>query len=42
MRYYDAQIPGEPVPPPIQEPNDPPEYPDLPIREPKPDDPVDI
>jgi hypothetical protein len=38
---YDLRIPSEPTPPPIKEPN-PPENPDVPIREPGPDDPGQI
>jgi hypothetical protein len=36
------RIPSEPAPPPIQEPLDPPENPDVPVREPDPDDPGQI
>jgi hypothetical protein len=36
------RIPSEPAPPPIQEPLDPPENPDVPIREPDPEDPGQI
>ena len=36
------RIPGEPEPSPIQEPPDPPENPDLPVREPDPEDPGQI
>jgi hypothetical protein len=38
---YDFRIPSEPAPPPIKEPN-PPENPDVPIREPDPEDPGQI
>ena len=41
MSDYEAKIPGEPSPEPVHEPNDP-EHPDLPIREPEPEDPADI
>jgi hypothetical protein len=36
------RIPSEPLPPPIQEPLDPPENPDVPVREPDPEDPGQI
>ena len=36
------RIPSEPAPPSIQEPLDPPENPDVPIREPDPEDPGQI
>jgi hypothetical protein len=36
------RVPGEPEPFPIQEPPDPPENPDLPVREPDPEDPGQI
>ena len=36
------RIPSEPAPPPIQEPPDPPENPDVPVREPDPEDPGQI
>lgn len=39
---YAFRIPSEPAPPPIQEPHDPPENPDVPVREPDPDDPGQI
>lgn len=34
--------PAEPALPPVREPSDPPENPDVPIREPDPDEPGDI
>ena len=34
--------PAEPSPPPVKEPVDPPENPDMPIREPDPEDPNSI
>jgi len=34
--------PVGPSPPPIREPKDPPENPDMPVREPDPDDPHDV
>jgi hypothetical protein len=34
--------PAEPSPPPVKEPIDPPENPDMPIREPDPEDPNEI
>ena len=39
---YSLRIPSEPAPPPIQEPHDPPENPDVPVREPDPEDPGQI
>ena len=36
------RTPAEPTFPPIQEPNDPPDNPDVPVREPEPDDPGQI
>ena len=39
---YLLRIPAEPEPFPIKEPPDPPENPDLPIREPDPEDPGQI
>jgi len=39
---YDLRIPSEPAPPPIQDPIDPPENPDMPVREPDPEDPGQI
>jgi len=39
---YDLRISSEPSPPPIQDPIDPPENPDIPIREPEPDEPNQI
>jgi len=36
------RIPSEPAPPTIQEPIDPPENPDVPVREPDPEDPGQI
>ena len=36
------RVPSEPAPPPIQEPVDPPENPDMPVREPDPEDPGQI
>ena len=39
---YSFRTPAEPVIPPIQEPIDPPENPDVPIREPDPEDPGQI
>jgi hypothetical protein len=39
---YALRIPAEPSPPPIQDPIDPPENPDVPVREPEPDDPGQI
>jgi hypothetical protein len=32
------RAPAEPIPPPVQDPIDPPENPDVPVREPDPDD----
>lgn len=34
---YSFRKPAEPAPPPIKEPDDPPENPDIPIQEPEPD-----
>lgn len=34
--------PSEPAPPPIKEPTEPPENPDVPIREPEPNEPAEI
>jgi hypothetical protein len=39
---YSFRIPSEPSPPPIQDPIDPPENPDVPVREPDPEDPGQI
>lgn len=39
---YDLRTPSEPAPPPIREPDSPPENPDMPIREPDPDEPGEI
>lgn len=39
---YQFRFPSEPAPPPIQEPLDPPENPDVPVREPDPEDPGQI
>lgn len=39
---YALRSPAEPVIPPIQEPIDPPENPDVPVREPDPEDPGQI
>ena len=39
---YELRTPAEPYPPPIQEPVEPPENPDVPIREPDPEDPGQI
>lgn len=36
------RIPSEPAPPPIKEPTEPPENPDVPIREPEPNEPAEI
>ena len=36
------RTPAEPAPPPVREPIDPPENPDVPIREPDPEDPGQI
>jgi len=38
----ECRIPSEPAPPPIREPIDPPENPDMPVREPDPEEPNDI
>jgi len=40
--HLELRIPSEPLPPPIQEPFDPPENPDVPVREPDPEDPGQI
>jgi hypothetical protein len=42
MASYAFRTPAEPVIPPIQEPIDPPENPDVPVREPDPEDPGQI
>ena len=42
MTEYFLRTPAEPAPPPIQEPTDPPENPDVPVREPDPDEPNQI
>jgi hypothetical protein len=42
MHSYKFRAPAEPSPPPIQDPIDPPENPDVPVREPEPDDPNQI
>jgi hypothetical protein len=42
MPIYSLRTPAEPTFPPIQDPIDPPENPDVPIREPEPDDPGQI
>jgi len=39
---YALRTPAEPSVPPIQDPIDPPENPDVPVREPEPDDPGQI
>ncbi len=39
---YRLRIPSEPEPFPIKEPPDPPENPDMPVREPDPEDPGQI
>jgi hypothetical protein len=39
---YQLRIPSEPEPFPIKEPPDPPENPDMPVREPDPEDPGQI
>jgi hypothetical protein len=39
---YLLRTPAEPAVPPIQEPIDPPENPDMPVREPDPEDPGQI
>lgn len=39
---HEFRIPSEPAPPPIHEPIDPPENPDVPVREPDPEDPGQI
>jgi len=39
---YSLRIPSEPAPPPLQDPIDPPENPDVPVREPDPEDPGQI
>ncbi|HEY3617232.1 MAG TPA: hypothetical protein VGK96_10495 [Candidatus Sulfotelmatobacter sp.] len=39
---YHLRIPSEPEPFPIHEPPDPPENPDMPVREPDPEDPGQI
>lgn len=39
---YLLRAPAEPVPPPIQEPPDTPENPDVPVREPDPEEPGQI
>lgn len=39
---YQLRIPSEPEPFPIHEPPDPPENPDVPVREPDPEDPGQI
>jgi hypothetical protein len=36
------RTPAQPAPPPIKEPIDPPENPDVPVREPDPEDPGEI
>jgi hypothetical protein len=41
-RTFSRRIPSEPSPPPIQDPIDPPENPDVPVREPDPEDPGQI
>jgi hypothetical protein len=38
----ELRTPAEPAPTPIKEPDDPPENPNVPIREPEPDDPDEI
>jgi hypothetical protein len=45
MKYsfeYKFRMPADPEPFPIQEPPDPPENPDMPVREPDPEDPGQI
>jgi len=42
MSEYVLRAPAEPSPPPIQDPIDPPENPDVPVREPDPEDPGQI
>ena len=39
---YQLRIPSEPSPPPIQDPVNPPENPDVPVREPDPEEPGQI
>jgi hypothetical protein len=39
---YQLRIPSEPEPFPVKEPPDPPENPDVPVREPDPDQPFQI
>lgn len=40
--YFALRTPTEPAPPPVREPIDPPEKPDVPVREPDPEDPRQI
>jgi hypothetical protein len=42
FREYSLRIPAGPEPFPVQEPPDPPENPDMPVREPDPEDPGQI
>jgi hypothetical protein len=42
LNQYGFRIPAEPEPFPIKEPPDPPENPDIPVREPDPEDPGQI
>jgi hypothetical protein len=42
MSRYAFRAPSEPSPPPIHDPVDPPENPDVPVREPDPEDPGQI
>ena len=39
---YELRSPAEPMPPPIKEPTDSPENPDVPMREPDPEEPEEI
>jgi hypothetical protein len=42
MLFHQLRTPVEPSPPPIRKPKDPPENPDMPVREPDPEDPHDM
>jgi hypothetical protein len=42
MSFHQLRTPVEPSPPSIREPKDPPENPDMPVREPDPEDPHDM
>jgi hypothetical protein len=42
LSFPQFRSPAEPAPPPVREPDDSPEHPDIPVQEPDPDDTHDI